>query len=167
VIVSWYFSTRYSHPTQHGRLEGPRERLSALQLEEGLVQCIEDLDRMGLFRALRSWAGASRADGRLMVVRYEDLIGAGSAAEFTKIFLHCDIPIGGVALQQLLERYSFNRMSGGRARGDEDKLSKYRKGQAGDWVNYFTPAVQSRYDAVTGDLTAILGYPASAQPEGS
>lgn len=162
IVVSWYFSTRYSHPTKYGRLEGAREHLGQLPLEDGLMQCVDDLERMGLFAALRSWAPSTARDPNVMIVRYEDLVGPSAAAHFERVFLHCDIPLGRTALERLLQRYRFERMSGGRSKGEEDKKSKYRKGQPGDWVNHFTPRVTQKFEAVAGSLVAELGY---AEPE--
>jgi hypothetical protein len=166
ILVSWYFSTRYSHPTRYGRLEGARAQLGQLSPEDGLVQCVDDLERMGLFAALRSWVDAPRRDPHTLLVRYEDLVGADAAAHCERLLLHCDIPLGREAITRLLQRYRFERMSGGRGRGDEDKLSKYRKGQPGDWVNHFTPRVAVKFEAVAGDLVAALGYAAPPRAAG-
>jgi hypothetical protein len=60
----------------------------------------------------------------------------------------------------VLERRSYRRLSGGRAKGQEDPSSHYRKGQAGDWRNHFTPELAARFDAAYGGLLARLGYAA-------
>lgn len=61
-------------------------------------------------------------------------------------------------LEAVLERKSFRRMAGGRAEGQEDRASHYRKGKAGDWQNHFTPALADRFAAEYGTLLVRLGY---------
>lgn len=54
--------------------------------------------------------------------------------------------------------HRFETKTGGRAEGQEDQRSHYRKGQAGDWANHFKPrhvaAFKERYNA----LLLQLGY---------
>lgn len=63
-------------------------------------------------------------------------------------------------LDAVLERKSFKRMAGGRAKGQEDRSSHYRKGKAGDWQNHFTPALAARFAEEYGTLLVRLGYAA-------
>lgn len=164
ILVSSYFAARYSHPDPSAGLKAQRERLSQLKLEEGLKERIDDIEPQ--FVAMRTWAGAAQSDPNVAMFRYEDLVGPEAASHFEQLFLHCDIPLGRDNILKLLDRYSFKRMSEGREQGQEDKLSKYRKGKAGDWVEYFTPAVSDYFDKVTGDLVPLLGY-AAAPPHQS
>ena len=52
----------------------------------------------------------------------------------------------------------FEAQTGGRERGTEDVGSHYRKGIAGDWVNYFEPQHVEAFNAHFGDLLSRLGY---------
>jgi hypothetical protein len=57
-----------------------------------------------------------------------------------------------------LDRFSFERLAGGRAKGEEDQGSHYRRGVAGDWRNHLTEAHLAAFRERFGDLTGRLGY---------
>ena len=157
VVVSWYFSSLSSHPTNSSRgLAGTRAILSDLDEEAALIECVRMLSRYGLFDALASWTEAD--DANVMVVRYEDLIGAQRDEAWKQLLDHCDVPLPDIDRDMLLARYSFEALSGRRP-GQEDTGSKLRKGVAGDWRNHFTPLVQEVFDDATTDLIRRLGYP--------
>lgn len=59
---------------------------------------------------------------------------------------------------QIVYRYSFERISGGRKKGQESKASHFRKGVAGDWRNHFDDAVVAHFKRRTGPLLSLLGY---------
>ena len=71
---------------------------------------------------------------------------------------HCDIQVQPEKLKAILARLSFERLSGGRKQGDENKHHKYRSGKHGDWMKYFDADVTRAFEEVTGDLPQILGY---------
>ena len=56
----------------------------------------------------------------------------------------------------------FSKKAGGRRQGEENPSSHYRKGQQGDWKNYFTEdhlkVIKERYN----DLIVRLGYEVDA-----
>jgi hypothetical protein len=159
VVVSWYFSARYSHPLVKGmQLSGERQTLNSLPLEDGLVYAVEHLEDFGLFDTLASWKKASGKDSNIMFLRYEDVTGPQQFQTIETLFKHCEIPMPSSELKKLLQRYSFENISGGRKQGEEDQHSKYRKGKAGDWENHFTPKVEKVFREVTGDLVKVLGY---------
>lgn len=62
------------------------------------------------------------------------------------------------AVGAVVARQSFERLSGGRARGEEDRRSHYRKGQPGDWANHLTPELLAAFEARFGGLVGALGY---------
>ena len=49
------------------------------------------------------------------------------------------------ALENAIAQSSFRRMSGGRSPGEEDNNSVFRKGIAGDWVDYFSPSLKEYF----------------------
>ena len=52
----------------------------------------------------------------------------------------------------------FQRFSGGRLRGDEDRASHFRKGVAGDWRDHFDEEAVRSFEAQAGGLLRDLGY---------
>lgn len=55
-------------------------------------------------------------------------------------------------------RYSFNKLAGGRKQGEENTNSHYRKGARGDWKNHFNDQHKSVFKEKYGDLLIKLGY---------
>jgi hypothetical protein len=148
VLVSWYFSTRYSHPGKSRDVH--REKLNELSVTEGMAYGIDILKERGLFAALESWKGAEQRDSNVLFVRYEDLIGSRSQAEFQRLFQHVGIRFPEEVLRALLEEYSFERQSG-RQPGEEDQGSKLRKGVAGDWRNHFDERLAQKFAEAVGE----------------
>lgn len=156
LLISWYFSAKYSHPLV-GPLETIRQELHSLDLQDGLLYAIDYLECDGLFKAQHSWAGSPAEDPNVMLVKYEDLIGPDNAVVFRQVLKHCDIRIPDNQLKALLVYYSFENLSG-RKPGQEDQKAHYRKGIQGDWKNYFNDKIQNRFIEATGDLLAVWGY---------
>jgi hypothetical protein len=156
VVVSWYFSTKLSHPSQ-GDIERIRQDLVRLSESDGLHYAIDYLGDYGLFQAQRSWAEAAAQDANVLLVRYEDLIGPNQVVLFEQLMQHCDIRIPPEEMAQLLGTYSFEELSG-RARGDEDVKAHYRKGIAGDWRNHFDDGIERRFMDIAGDVIALWPY---------
>lgn len=52
----------------------------------------------------------------------------------------------------------FEKLSGGRKRGEDDVKSHFRKGVAGDWRNHFTPKIERAFKDRYGELLVRLGY---------
>ncbi|MCU0445804.1 MAG: sulfotransferase domain-containing protein [Microscillaceae bacterium] len=61
-------------------------------------------------------------------------------------------------LQVLVERLSFEKLAEGREKGQENIKSHYRKGQGGDWKNYFKEEHKALFKEKYGDLLIRLGY---------
>lgn len=155
IVVSWYFSSMLSHRLM-GDLAEVRGSLSDLDQVSGLQYSIRHLADFGLFEAQRSWLEAA-GDATSKVFRFEDLTGPDGRDAFIHLFEHCRIGVPDRILDRVLNTYSFERLSG-RAKGDEDAHTHFRKGVSGDWRNHFVPDVQAVFDQVTGDLITDLGY---------
>ena len=157
LVVSWYFSTLHSHPARKGLdLESRRRALASLDEEQGLIYAIQWLAGRGLFDAVASWTdGRSGPDA--LILRYEDLVGPDADAWWARLLDHCDMRIDATERAHLLDRYSFESLSG-RPRGQEDRGSKYRKGVPGDWREHFTSPVLDAFAHTVPDLPAKLGY---------
>jgi hypothetical protein len=156
VLVSWYYSSKFSHPLL-GDLGRVRQELHRRSETDGMLYCIDYLDEFGLFTAQRSWAGADRRDANVRLVRYEDLIGPQALTTFEELLRHCDIRLQGDDLDVLMQSYRFEALSG-RRRGQEDRGAHYRKGVAGDWRNHFDRTIDARFAKVAGDLIALWNY---------
>ena len=156
IVVSWYFSTRYSHPLL-GAMGDWRQELESMPVREGLIYSIDFLEDYGLFAALRSWASAPESDENVLLLRFEEMSGSNNFQVFKRLFSHCDIRMPEKELNQLLQRYKFERLSG-REPGEEDKHSLFRKGVPGDWRNYFDDTIMTKFEDATGDLVTCLGY---------
>ena len=100
----------------------------------------------------------SSSDKRVLILRFEELIGNEQFYTFKKLFSHCDIAIPDGTLRLLLKDCSFEVLSGGRKPGEEDMNCHYRKGISGDWKNYFTKDIKEKFNIVTGNSFALNSY---------
>ncbi|MDZ7771693.1 MAG: sulfotransferase domain-containing protein [Balneolaceae bacterium] len=155
LAVSYYFSMKHSH----GNIgEGLRKRLDALSREEGLCWSIDTLHNMGALEAQRSWVRDGAQNSNVRIFRYEDLVGGDQFQHLRELFDFCTIPMPDEALADLIDRYAFQKLAGGRSKGTGDRKHHYRKGVAGDWRNHFDEQVESHFREVTEDLIEVLGY---------
>lgn len=187
IVVSGYFSHRYSHPIfedNRAQMTAWRDQLNAApSLEEGLF--LEMKFEAENFDRLRSW---DYANPHVYETRFESMI-ADPLAVFSQAlrFWGLAVPWLGLTilvpmvlerklrcgagqamprrnclprpvLQRILARNAFERKADGRARGEENVQHHYRKGVAGDWRNYFTPRVTAAFKERYGDLLVQLGY---------
>ena len=156
VLVSWYFSIKLSHPLSP-EVERVRNELVKLSEPDGLRYALDYVHERGLFARPRSWLDAPARDDRVMLVRFEDLTGPNQATVLEQLLRHCDIDMPRPVFDELLRAHAFEAVSG-RARGDEDLHSHYRKGVAGDWRNYFDADLAARFRDVVGDLLDVCKY---------
>ena len=155
LLVSAYFSHRNSHPTEGwSELEELRRHLRAVPEETGLLLEMEFCS--GVLDDMASWP--DRPAG-ILRLRFEDMIDDEQQA-FRTIVDHLGLldGIGVGALAEIVDRWSFERLTGGRKRGDEDAGHHYRKGIAGDWRNHFTPAIVWSFKHRYNDLLLRYGY---------
>ncbi len=157
LVVSHYFSSKFSHVENPGIIE-ERKQLEDLSETEGMAVHMRYMAERGIFDALRSWAEHSSDDDRIQIFRFEDLVGSEQLHWVMQLMSHCDIAIPQPNLENVLERLSFARLSGGRKPGQENKHHKYRSGKAGDWKKYFDESLQALFKEVAGDLCDVLGY---------
>lgn len=157
LIVSHYFSSRYTHSENPGVLED-RALLVDLSEKEGMIVTLRFMAERGIFEALRSWVENSSADSRIRVFRFEELVGPDQLNWMTQLCEHCDIRLPQEKLAAILQRLSFERLSGGRKIGEENKHHKYRSGKHGDWMKYFDEDVTKAFEEAAGNLPQLLGY---------
>ena len=66
--------------------------------------------------------------------------------------------LSGGQVRKLMDHVSFKRLSGGRAQGETNAKSHYRKGKHGDWVNHFSPAVEKEFKKLFPTIVSQLNY---------
>lgn len=157
IVVSWYFSIKYSHPVIADLINELRHTLKQLSVHEGIVFSIQTLNNLHLFQALRSWHNAPQVDGNVLLTSFEELTSSNNFEAFERLFKHCQIPIDSSLLHQVLEDHKFEKLFN-RNKGEEDHFSHYRKGIQGDWINFFAPDLEKIFQDTVGDLPSLFGY---------
>ena len=61
-------------------------------------------------------------------------------------------------IETIVATHQFAQMSGGRARGEEEKTAFFRKGVEGDWRSHFSPELELEFRTRAGALLDELGY---------
>jgi hypothetical protein len=91
-------------------------------------------------------------------VRYEDLL-RDPEAEVGRLLAFLAVGSDEKSVTRCVEAASFERLSRGRKRGEEDPSSFFRKGVAGDWKHAFTGTEKrDAFDREAGELLLRLGY---------
>jgi hypothetical protein len=112
------------------------------------------------------WAsrvGKTVADGPALLgenyaeVRYENLLH-DPEAEVRRLLTFLAVGSDEKLARWCVEAASFEKLSKGRKRGEEDPSSFFRKGVAGDWKHAFTREERDIFDREAGALLARLGY---------
>lgn len=100
---------------------------------------------------------AARSPDRYHELRYEDLLGqpVPTLARLCRFLGVDDRP---EVLQLCLDKTSFEKLSGGRRPGQEDKGSFFRKGIIGDWRNHLDAETNQQVIATAGELMRRYGY---------
>jgi Sulfotransferase domain len=117
----------------------------------------------GAARAWNSRVGKTAQDGPALLgpnyteVRYEDLLERPHE-EVGRLAGFLGADTREKAVRQAVGAASFEKLSKGRERGQEDTSSFYRKGVAGDWKHYFTERDKEIYKEEAGELLIRLGY---------
>src|SRR5215813_832211 len=135
IVVSGYFSHLNSHPDREwGWLQRHRRYLRSVSKHDGLLL---DMQFSALLMAqMLTW---DYSNPNILELRFEDLI-AKDVDCFTRIFSFLGLFPQRLATPQIsaaTTKFSFANLSNGRARGQEDSSSHYRKGEPGDWRNHF------------------------------
>jgi hypothetical protein len=154
IVVSWYFSVKNSHPENY-LISQYRIELNKMTLQEGLKYSIEKLESAGLFYAQKSWMNIN--EKTIKIFRYEDFTN-DNYSFLNKVFNYLDIKISETELKNFSNKNKFEHFSGNRNPGTEDLSHHYRKGVAGDWLNYFDNTITDFFKKMTGDLLEITGY---------
>lgn len=90
-------------------------------------------------------------------VRYEDLLKRPEV-ELRLLIEFLGAAVYPETLSRCVAATSFEKLSRGRERGQEDATSFFRKGVAGDWKNTFTDQDRETFKREAGELLVKLGY---------
>jgi hypothetical protein len=184
IIVSSYFSSLISHPTNRWpELIPHRQKLNQVTKDEGLLLEMDFI--RDVIESLATW---NYGCPNILELRFEDVV-VSPYQSFLDIFQYLGcldtenwsvqknmtyllsslirrkmgiFPKGThILAEPLLGKVyenQFSKKSAGRNQGTEDITSHYRKGLAGDWVNHFTNEHRSYFKKNYGDLVVKLGY---------
>ena len=89
-------------------------------------------------------------------VKYEDLLQ--NPLILKDIFKFLGVSPNRIIAKYCIKRSTFERLSGGRKKGEEDPKSFFRKGVVGDWKNYINGKYKEMYKEMNGKLLIELGY---------
>jgi hypothetical protein len=154
--------------------QGYLHRLSSKELARGeaLRENPWGLTETGVFteerlrQAARHWnllVGRAVEDGpallgdRYTEVRYEDLLEQPHR-EVGRLLGFLGVDAQQSVVERCVSSASFEKLSRGRERGQEDPTSFYRKGIAGDWKNLFNERDRRVFKEEAGELLIRLGY---------
>lgn len=157
---SWNFGER-----QNARVRAKRE---AFRGNAGGPQGTRESIFAGnsLRRMAAEWAarvGRTVEDGPALLgdnyteVRYEDLLRRPEE-EMARLLAFLGADSGKETVSRCVGAASFERLTKGRQRGEEDATSFFRKGVAGDWKNVFTARDRRIFKEEAGGLLVGLGY---------
>jgi hypothetical protein len=151
-LVSGYFSIRYTHPTHMEHIVELRAQLESRTVEDGLIFLFDG------FTDMCAAVQATWMESGVPMLRYEDLLLDDVNLLENVLLDHCGLPVTRALLRETIEAHRFQRLSGGRPLGQEDRSSHYRKGTPGDWRNHFTPKVTDAFKARFGNVLIYTGY---------
>lgn len=164
VMVSSYHHSLFKNERSNGRLvEMTRKELDFPDYEDvraNLPRFVEYAFTRQRYPRF-SWADfARRWNGRKGVVHTSyEILRHDTAGELARIAR--DLTGRELSLErarEVAEEFSFERQSGGRKPGQENKGSFVRKGIVGDWRTQFTQEAREVFDRYAGDELIRLGY---------
>lgn len=154
VIISSYFSLRYSHAKSNSYIETRRKELAQLSEHDGITKTVRELARF-ISEIMLQWKRTENV--RVRIFTFEDVFGPRQEAVLADIMQHCRLPLAAGDIRDLVHRYAFDRISG-RKQGEEDRKNHYRKGISGDWQNYFSAEHKQLFKQEAGEFLVGLGY---------
>ncbi|WP_448599603.1 sulfotransferase domain-containing protein [Thermoleptolyngbya sp.] len=157
ILISWYFSMKYSHPVIVDNILSIRNLLNSMSEKDGLRKSIHLLANFDLFMSIRSWAEAPLKDKSVATVKYEDLTAENNFEVFMNLFTNFGIDVPKSIMREVLEENRFEYLTG-RKRGIQDLDSHFRKGIEGDWINFLDDELLGEFQNIVGDLPERLGY---------
>lgn len=154
IIISNYYSLKYSHPALNNYIVENRKDLEQLSEHDGIMKVIVNTAQF-ISQIMHRWKTADNVN--VKIYKFEDVFGPDQLVFLKDIFSHCRISLPDPDIQYLVDHYSFKNISGRRA-GTEDQKHHYRKGVSGDWRNYFSEEHKQRFNLEAGEFLIALGY---------
>lgn len=159
IFTSQFFSITYSHKIineSHGRT---REKLQGMPEAEALDFFFREVYPIGdaghpYYTAMRSWLKCR--DKRVLLLTYEEIFSEKQLEVARKLLRHYRLRFTNRELKELLEKHSFTNYQGREKKSGKE--AHYRKGQSGDWRNYFTDEHKEMMKNAAGDVLKKLGY---------
>jgi Sulfotransferase domain len=152
-MISGYFSLKISHPRfAVDAVNALRARLQELDQAEGLKVMLDE------WIPLNAQIQSSWIESGEPFIRYEDLLTDDLPILEDVLLDRCELGISRKHLAKAIEQESFEQLSKGRQRGEEDPASHYRKGVAGDWRNYFNDELKDAFKERYGELLVAAGH---------
>lgn len=159
MVVSGYFSHRNSHPERWIFQKMHFAALRQLPFEQGLRREIDYTGWLEL-EDMNAW---ETDDPRIEEVKFETLVNEPKPV-FEKLLNESELAVDSNILARILDENKFEKLSGGRKKGEEDTENHYRKGVPGDWVNHFSQENLAYFMDRYGRLLEKYGY-SDVQPE--
>jgi hypothetical protein len=97
-------------------------------------------------------------------VRYEDM-HRDDRGTIRKCLQHIGVDCSEAAVESCVQAGSFEKLSGGRKRGQTDAKSFYRSGTVGDWRNHLDPDLARRCCQSIQNLMDRFGYAIDPLPQ--
>jgi len=134
IIISQYFSMKYSHKVSSVRIIEIRKNLNEISIEEGIKLIIQDFEK-SIAQYMSLWLKYYK-DSNILILKYEQLV-ENPQKFFVNILDHLELNVSNDLIKKIIQNNSFSSKTG-REKGTEDLSSHYRKGIVGDWKKYFT-----------------------------
>ncbi|WP_297105308.1 sulfotransferase domain-containing protein [uncultured Devosia sp.] len=152
LLVSWYFSTRFSHVSTEG-VERHRQAMEGLNEEQALTYMISEFEKE-FVPVFEAWLNRIENSVDCKLVRFEDLIGASQKQTWMDIFDHLDILTSPGTLNAVLDTYSIGKLRGNKSNPDK----KYAAAGQRPWQDHLVNDARVAFEQSLGKLPARLGY---------
>jgi len=126
-----------------------------LNIKEGLLYFAQTL-LPEFIKWVDSWhqyAGSSLC----YILKYEALV-SNPLVKMAEAIKHYGIKISGEELMNIINKNSFEILSGGRKKGSADTSSFFRSGISGDWKKHFDHELTIIYNTILKDFLQKYGY---------
>jgi hypothetical protein len=156
LILSWYFSTRFTHEVNE-EIAIHRKNMEGLSDAEGLKYAVR-VFRDEFLPIIESWLKDAESDEAVKIVQFESLVRA-DYAEWLGMLQHLGMPVGRDVLEQVLSTYHISKIKGaGSFGGGRYSNEKYDSAGKRDVNDYFTPDVRGYFEGLMPGLSSRLGY---------